>query len=178
MIVGLDFSLTGTGMCVIEDGEAECLTVGTKPVENWWTFADRPRTIARALADMVDHTNEIPGWAIESPSFMSKGRGHDLVLVGWWLLVDEMTGVYGWEPPLRVTPGQLKKFATGNGNASKTDVVLAVERKYPDAHISGEDEADAVILAAIGAAAYGEPFGSLTKVQSEVVAAVVAGKER
>lgn len=175
MILGIDFSLTATGVCAIEDGEAECLTVRSKTTD-WWAFGERPREIA-AVADKW-HGGDRPAWVIESPSYMSSGMGHDRVLVGWHMFIDHMIYELGYDPPLLVSPSQVKKFATTKGNAPKQDVMLAVERRYPDARIKNDNEADAVILAAIGAAAYGEPFnGELTKYQQEVVDAVRAGKD-
>lgn len=174
MILGIDFSLTSTGVCAITDGEAECLTIGTKTT-NWWEFGERPRSIANSINKW--HGEDRPAWVIESPSFMSSGRAHDKVLVGWHMLIDHMVFELGYDPPLLVSPSQLKKFATDNGNAPKEEVLLAVARGYPDVPIKNNNEADAVILAAIGAAAYGEPFNrTLTKVQEKIVADVAAGK--
>jgi crossover junction endodeoxyribonuclease RuvC len=176
-ILGIDFSLTATGVCAITDGEPECVTITSKPEQSWWDFPNRVERIAVQIHDWMGDDRLGAFVVIESPAFGARGSAVDRMFGGWWLMVRTL-GRLGYDEPLKVAPGQLKKFATGNGNASKTDVVLAVERRYPDARISGDDEADAVVLAAIGAAAYGEPFGPLTKVQSEIVAAVVAGKER
>lgn len=175
-VVGIDFSLTGTGVCAITDGEAECITIGTKPYAEWWRHPERVSAIAQGMHLFV---TEKPAWVIESPSFMSKGRGHDMVLSGWWLLVDEMIRNYGWEPPLRVAPAQLKKFATGKGQkVDKADVAAQLARRFPDVNARGNNEWDAVGLAAIGAAAYGEPFnGTLLKYQQEIVDAVRAGRK-
>lgn len=176
MIVGIDFSLTGTGVCAITDGEPECITEKSGPGSEWWMHPLRVQRLADNVAEWATEKSTVPAWVIESPSYGSRGRGHDMVLSGWWLFIDHLMQL-GWEPPLRATPSQVKKFATANGNAKKHEVMLAVERQYPDARIKNDNEADAVILAAIGAAAYGEPFnGTLRKHQQEVVAAVAAGK--
>lgn len=175
MILGIDFSLTATGVCAITDGEAECATFGSKGTE-WWAFGERPRDIA-SLIDKW-HGEDRPAWVIESPSYMSRGRSHDKVLVGWHMLIDFMVFELGYNPPLLVTPSQLKKFATGAGNASKRDVERAVWKRYPDVELSDDNQADALVLAAIGAAAYGEPFtGTLAKYQQQIVDTVRAGKE-
>lgn len=177
MILGVDFSLTATGVCAITDSEAECVTIGSKPGAEWWTHPARVRSIVSGIMRWADLSDGPPAWVIESPSFGSKGQ-LDRLYSGWWMIVDSLLD-FGWEPPLRVTPSQVKKFATGKGNASKHDVMLAVERRYPDARIADDNQADAVILAAIGAAAYGEPFnGTLTKIQEKIVADVATGKVR
>ena len=52
---------------------------------------------------------------------------------------------------MEVPPALLKKYATGRGNAAKDEVLAAVVRRYPHADINGNDIADAVVLAAMGA---------------------------
>lgn len=138
----------------------------------------------RGIADGVQEwANPIkfwrPAWVIESPSFASNGPGHDKVLSGWWLFIDQLMREHEWEPPLLVAPSRLKKFVTGAGNASKVQVAAAVTRHWPDAQARNDNEFDAVGLAAIGAAAHGEPFNrALTKYQQEVVEAVRLGTEK
>lgn len=173
-VLGVDFSLTATGVCVVQDGEAECVTLGSATTD-WWRFGERPRLIAERIDQWVGVEDKVP-WAIESPSYMSKGRGHDKVLVGWHMLVDHMIYELGYEPPLLVAPAQVKKFATGAGNASKRDVERATWRRYPDVVLNDDNQSDALVIAAIASAAHGEPFaGALTKIQQEIVDAVRAG---
>lgn len=175
-MLSVDFSLTATGVCAITDAEAECITVGSKSTD-WWDFGERPRGIAAAIDKW--HGEDRPAWVIESPSFMSRGRGHDKVLVGWHMFVDHMVFELGYNPPLLVTPSQVKKFASGKGNAGKDEVLLAVARRFPDVQIKNNNEADALVLAAIGAAVMGEPFiGVLTKYQQEVIEALRLGTEK
>lgn len=170
MIVGVDFSLTSTGVCAITDGEAECITIKTRKEEQWWLFPERVASIAAQILEWADVTagDQI---VIETPAFMAKSATLDKMLGGWWLLVHHLTGSIG-EPPLRVTPQQVKKYATGKGNAGKDEVLAAVIRRYPDVLVTGNDQADALVLAAIGAAVLGEPFETLTRFQQEVVDAV------
>jgi len=176
MIVGIDFSLTATGVCAIDEAEAECVTFGSESGE-WWTFGERPREIAAAMDKW--HGGDRPAWVIESPSYMSSGRGHDKVLVGWHIFVDFVIYELGYDPPLLVSPSQLKKFVAGKGNVGKDEMNFAIARRYPDVDVKNNNEADALGLAAIGAAVMGEPFnGTLNQKQLEVVAAVAAGKER
>ena len=180
-VLGIDFSLTGTGLCLIRDGEAECVTVGAKSRE-WWQFGERVREIvAHVDAMATDENGDTAALLIESPSYGSTGRGHDMVLVGWHMLVDELVCRYGYEPPVRVAPTQVKKFMLGKGagkGVTKLAAAVAAGRRFPDVRIDDDNKADALIIAAIGAAVYGEPFnGELTKYQQEVVAAVAAGKE-
>lgn len=171
MIVGIDFSLTSTGVCKIVDGEATCMTIKTKPEQLWWEFPARVQGIADEIASWVDGSGEV-FLVIESPAFSAVSSSLHRMFGGWWLLLNHLIGVWGFDVPVRVTPAQVKKYATGKGNAGKDAVLLAVARRYPDVVFQGNDEADAFVLAVIGAGVYGCPFGVLTKYQQEVVDAV------
>ena len=180
MIVGIDFSLTGTGVCAIKDGEAECVTIGSKKEDQWFRFPDRVIGIVNDAFEWVHSLGDDDARAtiaIESPAFLAKGSGVDRMFGGWWIVIDQIWAIA--DPLLKVTPAQVKKFATGNGNAKKDEVMLAVARRYPDVPITDNNQSDALVLAAIAAAAVGEPFnGELTKAQREVVEAVsLGGKE-
>ena len=137
---------------------------------------ERGRDIAHGIARTKGVALQVPDvWAIETPSFGSKGQ-LDRLYSGWWGVIDELMRWGGWPPPLRVAPSQVKKFATGKGNTGKDEVMLAVARRFPDVNVSNNNETDALVLAAIAAAVHGEPFaGTLTKYQQEVVDAVRAG---
>ncbi|UOR02021.1 hypothetical protein MUN77_01435 [Leucobacter allii] len=139
---------------------------------------ERVRGIADHVKRWAIPLGGIPAWAVESPSFASKGPGHDKVLSGWWMFVDHLMSA-GWEPPLLVAPSQVKKFATGKGGGpgtGKVEVALAIAKKFPDVVVKNDNEADALVIASVAAAAHGEPFiGTLTKYQQEVVDAVRAG---
>ena len=70
-----------------------------------------------------------------------------------------------------VPVGTIKKHATGKGNAGKDEVLLAVSRRYPQAPIVNNDQADAVTLAAMGARLLGEPVeDSLPKAHLDALA--------
>lgn len=56
-------------------------------------------------------------------------------------------------PAVLVEPGALKRYATGNGNASKEAMIEAAEEL--GAHPRNDDEADAFLLRHLGRAAYG-----------------------
>jgi len=176
MILGIDFSLTATGVCAITDGEAESITIRSVKEEHWFDFPKRVTGIAFDIEEWVGDRD--PYVILESPAFAAKSSSLDRMFGGWWLLLDVLTTTCSFDPPLLVTPSQVKKFATGKGNAGKDEVMLATARRYPDVVIGNNNEADALTIAAIGAAAYEEPFTStLTKYQQEVVEAVRAGKE-
>lgn len=175
MILGVDFSLTATGVAYIEDGAAECATIRSKKEDGWWEFPSRVQDIAYAV-DLWRNPLGLPGPAqlvIETPAFAAKSASLDRMFGGWWMFVSTIMRDCLYEPPLLVTPSQVKKFATGKGNAGKDEVMLAVSRRYPDVPVKDNNQTDALVLAAIGAAVLGEPFNaSLTVAQQSVVEAV------
>ena len=72
-------------------------------------------------------------------------------------------------PYITVTPGSLKKFATGSGAAKKEQVMLQVFKRW-GFEAKTNNEADAYVLARIGLA-YLDPLAvGLTKSQAEVIA--------
>lgn len=46
----------------------------------------------------------------------------------------------------RVAPSRLKKAATGNGRASKADMVRTAQQRYPEQRLWTEDQCDALLL--------------------------------
>ena len=60
-----------------------------------------------------------------------------------------------------VPPKTRAKYATGNGGADKRAVLAAVRAAYPQFTIRNDNEADAVVLAAIGARSLGHPIDDL-----------------
>ena len=65
-----------------------------------------------------------------------------------------------------VTPSQVKKFATGKGNASKDNMILPIYKKWGYEH-SSDNVRDAFVLAQIARAT--KTSVELTKYQKEVI---------
>lgn len=99
-------------------------------------------------------------FVIEAPAF-SKNDGKAHERAGLWWLIYQMAAGYQHVPILVVKPNLRAKYATGNGNAGKDEVMLATSRRYPDAPISNNNEADTVVLAAMGARMLGLPIDKL-----------------
>ena len=170
---GLDLSLTSTGVAAIE---ADAITTGR--IESQAPVTPRhPRTgkplpptlrqrdqrlwdLAKAI--IAATTGHLPDLVvIEQPAFSRNiGSSHDRSGL-WWLVVRTLHGI--GIPVAEITPTQRAKYATGNGGAGKDAVLLAVARRYPQVEISGNDEADALVLAAMGARWLGSPIDDLPK---------------
>lgn len=146
-VIGLDLSLSSTGVgCSL--GWVD--RVQTKPGGNLF---QRLRLIESKVLHLVGYPDLV---AVEGLA-ISRQTGQHLTRAGMWHLV--MNGVdqrgIRW---IEVTPTGLKKYATGKGNAGKDEVLAAAIRRFPEVEVTGNDEADALWLAAIGADLLGEPM--------------------
>ena len=148
-IIGLDLSLTCTGVCILRPD-------GTRRLEAWKTKKlrghERMAYILDALEAMVfdvRHSHGIGRIIIEGPSYGSQGQGHFDIGGLTWLVKHRL-----WTLDLDYTdvpPSTLKKFATGRGNAKKSEMLATAIRKYGyEGH--DDNEADALLLALWGAA--------------------------
>jgi Holliday junction resolvasome RuvABC endonuclease subunit len=94
---------------------------------------------------------------VEAPSLgQSRQAGEHLRAGLWWYLATQLH--LAGHHIVEVAPALLKKYATGRGNAAKDEVLAAVVRRYPDADVTGNDIADALVLAAMGARQLGFPI--------------------
>ena len=160
IVKAVDLSLTSTGIAMLEVG----------PFSGWTGIVERITSEGRADATLPERVDRITKLAstvwvqcsnadlvlIEGPSYGSKG-GHKHDRSGlWWLVLDSL-----WRskiPVVEVAPNTLKRYATGKGIAGKDQVLAAVVRRYPTVEVTGNDEADALVLAAMGARHLGEPI--------------------
>jgi len=162
--LGIDPSPRKTGLSLIidDDGLLETRVIHTAPKDLRGTL--RLQYHRTRLQDFVRGISPI-FTAIEGPSLYSVNRADDLGdLRGRLSLTMEDLG----SPVLRVEPTVLKKFATGNGGASKTRVQIAAINMWGQPMT--EDEADASWLAFIAYAYFSpEPLHGLTRAQIEVI---------
>jgi Holliday junction resolvasome RuvABC endonuclease subunit len=149
-ITGLDLSLTSTGIARLRPGhtpEVATLTPGNRTGHKRLAWLLAAITYRTAKADLV---------TIEGPSYGSTtGNQHERAGL-WWLVAHHLwaAGI----PYVVIAPAQLKRYAAGKGNAAKDQVLAAVIRRYSGVPVSGHDQADALILAAMAADHYGRPI--------------------
>lgn len=158
-VVGLDLSLTGTGIAVSSGAVLETRRIGTKPAGQ--DVAARSVRLRR-LAGMIHEATVVPGFGapdlvlVEGPAYSTAGSGiHDRAGL-WWLVVARLTGQ--GIPVVEVPPATVKTFATGKGNADKDTVLSAAVRTFPAVQLQSNDEADALWLAALGRRHLGAPI--------------------
>lgn len=142
-VVGIDLSLTSTGVVrIAEDEGIEVKEIKTGA--NFW-MPLRQRSIARdVLSFVIDHDLVL----IEGYSFGSLRKGtHDLAELGGLVkhYLYETLGRY----PTVIPPTSLKKFAAGRGNADKASVAVGVFKRFGFEHPSN-DVIDAYVLARMG----------------------------
>lgn len=153
-VVGVDPSISSTGVARIAPDGIQVIRVKSKPTsDDTSARLTRLRDQASRVALLVKGADLI---VMEGPAF-GKNNAMTHMLAGfWWLLAH---GLEKTAPIAVVAPGTLKKFATGKGNASKDEVLAAAVRGFPDVNVTGNDEADALALAALGAVHLGVEFG-------------------
>jgi Holliday junction resolvasome RuvABC endonuclease subunit len=156
-IVGVDTSLTSTGLAVITSRTDGTTLATTTTITSRGRRDDglpERNTRIHELAGAIDHAAGPCVLAVvEGPAHGSKGGSpldrHHL----WWLVV---SGLLARGAPVAVcAPATRARFATGNGRADKAAVSAAISRCWPDLPIENADEADALVLAQAGAVAMG-----------------------
>lgn len=151
-VLGLDLSLTSTGWAVIAHTpdltSAHCGTHTSKPHGDTW---DARRQRIEQLADRITAGTDRPTIAIlEGPAYGTGRQAgvHDRAGL-WWAVYDRLHAHH--IPTAVATPATRAKFATGRGNAGKTEVAIGMSKLWPDIDARTDDEWDALALATMGA---------------------------
>lgn len=166
--LGLDLSLTGTGVCVLDEEDMVLSSVKSKPVgKKPIDELHRLQKIVREIEDTVVDNEDIKYVAIEGLALMAKNTTSLMQLAGLNYLVRHMLEEYRKEFII-VAPSSLKKFITGKGNAPKDHVMLELFKRY-DVTILDNNEADSFALAKIASYIKKEKSPELTVPQKEVM---------
>ena len=158
--IGIDYSTTSCGIAIVDGSHWQAFTLRSKP--SGGTLSDYYKRIQDLGHDIVAAVEPRLGdvIGIEGIAFAGKGRAVDRLHYAWHRTVEFLTRVNHAEP-LVVTTNQVKQLATGRGNAQKADVLLATERRVPQAQVRNNDEADAVWLAIGASILTGQPVINL-----------------
>ena len=167
--VGLDLSLTGTGVAILSPGERVTRTVSSKGKTEDPLIVRyvRLHTLAKKIVDMIPDEAKI---AIETPAHNQRsGHHHDRSGL-WWMVLDMIYDRHTMRV-VEVSTTTVKKYATGKGNASKMEVMAQQIRQFPELPIANDNEADALTLALIVARLNSEPYeASLPQVNLSAMA--------
>lgn len=168
--VGLDLSLTSTGIAAFDEwGLLQTRSIKSSGKKGA-TLLERQNRLINLTTKITMAVYEFSPQivVVEAPSYGSKhGSQHDRSGL-WWMVTSLLMGNAGAHPyPVAmVAPTQLKKYATGDGRASKEAVqAFVLERFTPSLapgqfRIATNDEADATALAAMGAERLGYRVGA------------------
>ena len=163
-VVGLDPSLRATGLA-LPDGEL--LTITTPACKKGCPLDERIERMRHIVGKVGVRARIGALVVIEGPAFgMNNKATHELAGL-WWALVVRLAE-QGNQIAV-MSPGQLKKFATGNGNAKKPDMRMALYQRA-GLDIRSDDEVDALWLRQAGLVRQGHPDAlSLPKLQTAVL---------
>jgi len=163
LAMGIDVSLTRTGVAFVGDpldGGIETYSFGRsgKRNESLLQRHERLKTLSDQVINAIDDHMEHPRIAcIEDVAFGTPGGSTTDRAALWWFIVDGL--IRRSIPVLQINVSKVKIYATGRGNKhEKDEVMLSIVRRYPDAPIQNNDEADATALGAMGARLLGRPY--------------------
>ena len=158
-VIGIDPSLTGTGIAVLRtasviEPSATC-TIGSKGHRDD-TFTARLQRLEQLTDQITEHAAGAELAVIEYPTLSQGRQGGHLDRHGlWWMILARL---HDWEVPVAVVTASARAcYATGRGNAAKDQVLAAVVRRYPTVDVQDNHQADALVLASIGARHLGVP---------------------
>ena len=165
IVVGLDLSLSSTGMVGVTD-EGEALNPMSIPTNPQWELPRRIDWIVRFVAAGLEKY-DIDLWVIEAPSFAPTSIHTAVMLAKLGGCVEHLL----WrekQATLYVPPSQLKVFTCGKGDSSKNQMGAWVHKRWGFLH-SCDDVIDAYALARLGLA-YSGHGGKLDEHQLTVLA--------
>lgn len=144
--VGLDLSLTGTGLIIV-DSKANLLTEKVIFSNSKDNPEDRIQQITRSiLKELFDYRLDINGVYLEGISYGSQGKGFaELSGLFYYTLIRLKEDFKSINIEI-IPPTSLKKYIAGKGNVKKELVILNVYKKF-GVEFDNSDLADAYSLA-------------------------------
>lgn len=167
--MGLDLSLTGSGVIVLNDGKI----VKQRLIKSKPTPFGKPIDEVKRIRKIVEEIELIVGAetptiaVIENLAFGVRNATALTQLAALNYFVRSMLIDYNVTFVL-VAPNSLKKFVTGNGAAKKDEMLLATFKRY-GVTILDDNENDGYGLAQIGLALLNGNSKEITKLQEEVL---------
>lgn len=162
MILGIDPSLTGTGVVALEDGEIiNKQLIKTKPTKG--TLAELERLVK--IVGSIEY-GEAELAVIEGMAFMARNTTSLVQLAGLNYMIRHK--LYKKNIPfIIVPPTSLKKFITGKGNAPKEFMLMEVYKRFNE-EFRDNNICDAYCLARVGDMII-NPNDQLLSYQQEVI---------
>ena len=163
--IGLDLSLTGTGVVELNDGGYGASTIKSKPIGDTPTHEIRRLiTIRDAIIGKIP--KDVGMVAIEGLAYMARNTTALVQLAGLNYMIREFL-LKEDIPFIVVPPSTLKKYVTGKGNCDKSLVLLKVYENF-GVSMDNDNTADAYGLAHI-VSSIGNRTGKLHAYQEDVL---------
>jgi Holliday junction resolvasome RuvABC endonuclease subunit len=142
-VAGLDISLTGTGIATL-GGTTRVPTKGRRKD----SLLERNARLKHITTRVLEEVGTVDLACAEGPVSYTTPGGSTWDRGGlWWRIVAAL--LERDIPVAVISPTARAKYATGNGGSRKTAVLEAARRRY-GAVLESDDEADALILRAMG----------------------------
>lgn len=173
MVLGIDSSLTATGLCRIEIDDndhtryaIEVATVGA-PGAKSKTRREYSRRISAVVKPVAAAMEGVDVIMMEELAYGARGASAFVLPWLWGSIIDQ---VEQRDIPIAfANVSQLKKYATGAGNADKSQVMARMIRAFPSVNITNDNESDAMVLALMAARGWGCPLDHPTQAKAEVM---------
>lgn len=149
MYLGLDLSLSATGIAVIDDKFQSIFSkeVAIKSISSVITDRYRRYNLIKNGVIPAIKGFKLKGIAIEGQAFGAKGRITDIA-ESKALIIDEVLKMYPNVPIIEVAPSQVKKYILGIGRGQKSLMIKEVYKKY-NFDTDSDNIADAFVLACV-----------------------------
>lgn len=156
-VAGLDLSLSATGVAAT-DGVVRVLTSKLRGPARLQELLDEIY-VALAVGSSCDHTRRPEIVGIEGYAYGKGNQAHQIGELGG--VVRLMLYEHGI-PYVEIPPAKIKMYATGRGNAGKSEVLKAAWKRL-GYEGTDDNEADALWVRALLLARLGEPLVELPK---------------
>lgn len=171
-ILGIDQSLTMTGLARLDGGLLGTDRIGTIPTTGG--LLDTRQRVRYIVGRTLKFAPAECLIVIEAPYVPQGAKAAGSVTERAWLfgmLVDQLASR---GPIVQVRTKTRAMYATGNGNAKKPEVLAAMRAKFPDHFIRDDNEADALALLCMGARYLRTPIdGVASKKQEQAMTSTV-----
>ena len=167
-VLGVDQSLRGTGLALHDRGVTSTALVRAQLGDGVHGIRDAVRYIVGRVVTFAPHADL---YVLEAPIIPRHGSG--LALERAWLFGMLFDQLWLRGRVATVHPSTRALYATGNGRASKDEVLAAMRARFPALAIADDNVADALALASIGARWLGKPIdGEATAPQLRAMGSV------
>jgi Holliday junction resolvasome RuvABC endonuclease subunit len=158
--VGIDQSLTSTGLAAIHGAETTVWRLRyptRKPSQDVRIYQhERLDYLAEGVRNAICGADVV---AIEDMAFGAKGDALTDLAGLFWMVRHIL-----WQhhvPYVVINSSHRRKWITGRGDAPKDEVLTAAIKRFPHVDVRGNDEADALVLAAMTSDHYGWPIAQM-----------------